>query len=75
MAPDLATVERLLADTAPQALAVCVTRRAQATSRQTRGTDADLLELLRIKTEAARRSFPYRAVKTWNQRKKLDSRN
>ena len=43
VARDLPTAERLLADTAPQALAACVTRRAQVTSRQTRGTEADCL--------------------------------
>ena len=67
-ARDIAAVERLLSDSAPPALAGCVTRRTQISSRQTRGTEADMLDLPKIRTEAAKRSFPYRAVKVWNER-------
>ena len=68
-ARDIAAVERLLSDSAPPSLAGCLTRRAQVSSRQSRGTEADMLDLPKIKTEAAKRSFPYRAVKEWNDRK------
>ena len=67
-ARDLAMVKRLLSDTAPPTLAACLTRRAIVSSRQTRGTEAGMLELPRIRTEAARRSFPYRAAVAWNVR-------
>ena len=56
--------KRLLSDTAPPALAASLTRRAQVAVRETRGTRADMPELPRIRTEAARRTFPYRAVLT-----------
>ena len=64
---DLVMAKRLLSDTAPPALAATLTRRAQVAVRETRGTRADMLELPRIRTEAARRTFPYRAVLTWNR--------
>ena len=67
-ARDIAVVKRLLSDSVPVTLAACITRRAQVSSRQTRGTGAGMLDLPRVKTEAARRSFPYRAVKEWNSR-------
>ena len=67
-ARDIAAVERLLSDSAPPALAGCVIRRTQISSRQTRGTEADMMYLPKIRTEPAKRSFPYRAVKVWNER-------
>ena len=67
-ARDIAVVERLLSDSLPATLATCLSRRAQVSSRQTRGTRADMLDLPRVKTEAAKRSFPYRTAKVWNDR-------
>ena len=74
-ARDAAVVERILSGSGPPALADSVTRRAQVSSRQTRGTEADMLNLPRISTEAAKRSYPYRAAKEWNDRIQSDSRH
>ena len=65
---DLAMVQRLLSPTAPPALADIVERRSDVSLRRTRGTCDDQLQLPRIKTERARRSFPFRAVTSWNRR-------
>ena len=68
-ARDLAMVKRLLSATCAPALTDCLTRRAVVSRRQTRGTAAGMLELPKIRTEAAKRSFSYRAVVAWNERK------
>ena len=59
-------IEKLISPGAPPALADLVQRRSDVTVRSTRGTCADRLELPRIRTERARRSFPYRAVSSWH---------
>ena len=63
---DLALIQRLLSADAPPALSHIVMRRSEVSERCTRGADGDLLELPRIKTERARRHFPFRSVKSWN---------
>ena len=63
---DLAVVRRLLSGAAPPSLAACLSRRADVSARRTRGTAAGVLELPSIRTEAARRSFPYRSIVAWN---------
>ena len=63
---DLAMIKRILSDTAPPSLSACLSRRADVSSRQTRGTGAGMLELPSIRTEAARRAFPYRSIVAWN---------
>ena len=63
---DVAMIEKLISPGVPPALADLVRRRSDVTVRSTRGTCADRLELPRIRTERARRSFPYRAVSSWH---------
>ena len=65
---DEALIRRLLSPDAPPALAKLVQRRSEVTQRSTRGAHSDQLELPKIKTERARRSFPFRAVSAWNCR-------
>ena len=65
---DEALIRRLLSPDAPPALAQLVQRRSEVTQRSTRGAHGDQLELPKIKTERARRNFPYRAVSAWNSR-------
>ena len=42
--------------------------RADVSSRQTRATTEGQLQLPRVRTELARRSFHYRATAAWNRR-------
>ena len=65
---DEALIRRLLSPDVPPALAQLVQRRSEVTQRSTRGAHSDQLELPKIKTERARRSFPFRAVSAWNCR-------
>ena len=67
MERDVAMIRRLMSPDAPPALADVVQRRSDVTERRTRGTGGDRLELPRIRTERARRSFPFRAVSSWNR--------
>ena len=64
---DVALVNRLIAPDAPPALSHIVQRRAEITQRRTRGSCEGLLEVPSIRTERARRSFPFRSVTTWNR--------
>ena len=65
---DVAMIGRLISPDAPPALADLVRRRSDISVRQTRGAVGDQLELPKIRTERARRSFYYRAVSSWNCR-------
>ena len=57
---------KLLSPDAPPALADLVQSRSDVSIRSTRGTCGGQLELPRVKTERARRAFPFRAVTAWN---------
>ena len=65
---DVALIGRLVSQDPPPALAHAVKRRSDVSSRRTRGTCKGQLELPKVRTERARRSFPYRAIYTWNSR-------
>ena len=65
---DLAMIRRLISPDAPPALAQLIQRRSDVSLRCTRGTCAGQLELNRVRTERARRSFPFRAISSWNNR-------
>ena len=64
---DIATMRRLI--TAPcvsELLRERVVLRSDVSSHRTRATENGQLQLPKVRTEFARRSFIYRAVKTWN---------
>ena len=64
---DVTLVSRLMTrEEAPAALKALIVHRSQVTSRSSRSSSAPLLQLPRVKTELARRSFHYRALKQWN---------
>ena len=52
---------------APETIRRLLTDRAQVSSRSTRATHNQELEVPRVKTEFARRSFLCRATRAWNQ--------
>ena len=73
------TVERMIEDAvvaiinqlmtredAPDALKALIVHRSQVTSRSSRSSAAPLLQLPRVRTELARRSFRFRAMNQWN---------
>ena len=59
-----ALVKRLLSSDPPPALASSLSKRSEISNRTTRSTV--MLELPRVRTEHARRSFPFRTVSAWN---------
>ena len=64
---DVTLVSRLMTrEEAPAALKALIVHRSQVTSRSSRSSSAPLLQLPRVKTELARQSFHYRALKQWN---------
>ena len=64
---DIAAVHRILfAPIAPVALRTRLPYRSAVSSRSTRASDDQLLELPKVRTELARRSFAFRASQTWN---------
>ena len=64
---DVALINQLLTrENAPSALKELIVYRSQVTSRVSRSSEAPLLQLPRVRTELARRSFTYRAIKQWN---------
>ena len=64
---DVITVHKLLCGSeAPVNLRHMLTYRHQVSARSTRAAEAGLLQLPRVRSERARRSFCYRAAKTWN---------
>ena len=65
---DVSMIERLLTDDSCSALSRSVARRSAISSRSTRGTDLDMLELPRVRTEQAKHSFRFRGVVSWNNR-------
>ena len=65
---DVAMVNRLLNTSVPPKLADSITRRSEVSRRSTRGAEAGMLELPRVRTEAAKRGFRFRAVNSWNAR-------
>ena len=70
---DLTMLCRLLSPGAPPALADLIRGRSDVSVRSTRATSAGKLELPRVRTERARRAFPYRAVSSWNKKQKTAS--
>ena len=65
---DIAMIKRLLTDDSGSALSRSVARRSVISSRSTRGTDHDMLELPRVRTEHAKQSFRFRGAVSWNAR-------
>ena len=63
---DIALIRKLTSDDVPPALSHIVLRRSDVSERSTRCTDRDLLELPKIRTERARRHFPFRSITSWN---------
>lgn len=64
---DIATMLHLVTSSdAPELLRCRVTLRSDVSSRRTRATDCQQLELPRVRTEFARRGFMYRAAMAWN---------
>ena len=64
---DVAMLSRVLyCPHAPVSLRDQIAYRAEVSERETRATAAGSLQLPRVRTEHGRRSFPYRAVATWN---------
>ena len=64
---DLIMVHRLLnSENAPEYLSRLFQYREQVSVRDTRGSVAGLLQLPRVRTELARRSFNFRAATKWN---------
>ena len=63
---DIAMLRRILSSDAPPSLAGLVMRRSDVNRRLTRGTCGDQLDLPKIRTERGRRTFHFRAVKSWN---------
>lgn len=56
----------LTADPAPEMLRECIVRRSDVSSRSTRASTDELLQLPRVRTEFSRRSFLSRAAGAWN---------
>lgn len=65
---DRAMIRKLMSPDAPPALADIVRSRSEVSVRTTRGTCRGQLELPKVRTERARRTFPFRAVSAWNAR-------
>ena len=64
---DLAVMSHLLtSDTAPELLRNKLVLRSDRSARVTRATERGQMQLPRVKTEFARRSFIFRATKHWN---------
>ena len=64
---DIAAIRRLLSPSCQaQALTDQLLHRSEVSVRQTRAVANGQLQLPRVRTEFARRSFIYRAVSTWN---------
>ena len=64
---DIATMRHLItAPDASESLRRRVVRRSDVSSRCTRASEGGYLELPRVRTEFARRSFLYRAASAWN---------
>ena len=64
---DVAMLSRVLyCPHAPVSLRDQIAYRAEVSERETRATAAGSLQLPRVRTEHGGRSFPYRAVATWN---------
>ena len=67
MERDMAMLHHLLhSPYATVSLCDHVTRRSDVSERETRSSVAGALQLPRVRTEHGRRSFPFRAVTTWN---------
>ena len=64
---DVTLINRLISPDAPPALAHIVQRRSDITQRRTRGACGGQLEVPCIRTERARRCFPFRSVSAWNR--------
>ena len=70
---DVAVMRRLLySPHVPGLLSGRVPRRSEVSARQSRGSVSGQLELPRVRTELARRSFLSRAVRAWNDLSKAD---
>ena len=64
---DVVLINKLLTrEDAPEALKALLVYRSQVTSRTSRTSGAPLIQLPRVRTELAKRSFNYRALKRWN---------
>ena len=64
---DLISLRRMVCDChAPVILRGQIARRSDVSTRDTRGTDSTMLQLPRVRTEFARRSFMFRASSKWN---------
>ena len=64
---DIAVMRRLLnPDCEAQALTEQLLLRSEVSARQTRAVVNGQLQLPRVRTEFARRSFMYRAISAWN---------
>lgn len=65
---DVAMLKRLMSSAeVPTGLAAMIQRRSEVSSRSTRGSQAGALQVPRVQTEAAKRSFNFRALTTWNK--------
>ena len=65
---DMAAMHRILyAANAPVSLRARVLYRSTVSTRTTRGSDDQLLELPKVRTELGRQNFAFRAVRTWNR--------
>ena len=66
---DVAMVNRLMSVAeVPAGLAGIIQRRSEVSSRSTRSSEVGTLQVPRVRTEAAKRSFSYRALATFNKR-------
>ena len=64
---DIAAIRRILCSPhAPELLRSKILCRSEVSARQSRATQDGQLHLPRVRTELARRSFLFRATKTWN---------
>ena len=64
---DIAAIRRLLGPSSQaQALTDQLLHRSEVSVRQTRAVASGQLQLPRVRTEFARRSFMYRGISTWN---------
>ena len=64
---DIAVMRRLLSPSCEaQALTEQLLHRSEVSVRQTRAVVKGQLQLPRVRTEFARRSFMYRAISAWN---------
>ena len=70
---DIAVMSRLLSpECEAQVLTEQLIYRGDVSARQTRAVVNGQLQLPRVKTEFARRSFMYRAISTWNSESALN---